>query len=146
MLRFSNYLRIAGLVACAMQPPLAAAKGTATVHWSNGTQRIYEHVTIRVLGTRATPATSKTIVVSQNHCARVGSLERCQPYWTNLIHSGVQQRLDLLRGFEYVNLGRVTTSLPHSAYKLAANGLMLTFSTRHGVTITITGQVDRYYR
>ncbi len=135
---------------CVILSSGVAAKGVASIHLSNGTRRVYRDVEIRVMGRRSIRVASHnelmTIVVNQSGCSKVGVLERCQPYWTDVIRSGIHSRLNFLSGWEYVNRSGTAQRIPHAATLLASNGVLLYLDTRRGETIQITGQIDRYYR
>jgi hypothetical protein len=123
----------------------AFAQGTLRQQESTGTVRVYNDVGIRVVHRtlRITSHDGKgTLVVSQAACSYVGELERCFPQRISLVQGGVTKTIDLVHGTIYVNLTNQRQQLPLSSAQLPGHGILLSFNTRRGTYVTMTGKLD----
>jgi hypothetical protein len=128
----------------ATQP--AQATGTLRVQQSDGTVQVYPDVVIRLISHKAmtiTSADGKGVVkIDQAACSYAGQLRNCLLYHMEWIQSGQLHPINLVRGTIYVNLTAQRQGLPLSSTQLPPNGVLLSFTTKRGTTVSMTGTID----
>lgn len=125
------------------------AKGTARVHASDGSVRVYHNVTIDVVHhtLRVTSADGQTtFVINQSACAYVGMFEHCTPLRISLQRGGTTRTLDIANGTVYINPTNEIQTLPRSSTQLPPRGIMLTVQTKIGTYVAINGRIDSLTR
>jgi hypothetical protein len=135
------------LVLASANPVLAS--GTIRSQESDGTIRVYHHVSINVVHRtlRITTQDGKgTLVINQAACSYVGLLERCYPSKISLEQGGATKPLDLKRGTIYVNTTGQNQQLPLSSQQLPPHGILLSITTMRDTYVTMTGKIDGLVR
>jgi hypothetical protein len=137
-------LAIAGV--CAVGPVPALAGGTMTIVQPDGTQNVYHDVMIKVIHSALyiTSADGKgTLVINRAACSYQGELMVCFATHATLVQSGAVSPLDFKQGTLYVNTSGDWQQLSLSTAKVAPHGIMLSFTTKRGTYISLTGTFDK---
>jgi hypothetical protein len=127
----------------------AFAGGTLRSQESDGTVRVYNNVSIKVVHRtlRITSHDGKgTLVINQASCSYEGALERCSPLKVTLEQGGATKTIALKNGTIYVNPTNENQQLPLSSQQLPGHGILLSFNTQRGTYVSMTGTVDGLVR
>jgi len=124
----------------------AGAKGILRVQQSNGTVQVYDAVVIRLVSHKALTITSAdgkgSLRIDQAACSYAGQLRSCLLYHMTWTQAGETHPIDLVRGTIYVNLTAQQQALPLSSQQLPPNGLLMSFQTKRGTYVSLTGVLD----
>lgn len=138
-------LVLAGAAVCAASSP-ARATGTVTVQQSDGSVRSYPHSTIKLLDKMLSITTADgkgTLVVNRAACSFQSNVLVCLPTSVTLVQNGHSDPLDLSQGTLYVNPTGEKQQLPFSSTQIPPHGLVLSFRTKIGTYVNLTGTIDK---
>ncbi len=124
----------------------ALATGTITIAHADGQTNVYHDVVIKVIHSALyiTSADGKgTIVINRAACAYQDQLMVCLPTSAALVQSGETSALDFKHGTLYVNNTDDPQQLTASTQKVAAHGILLSFSTKRGTYVNLSGRIDK---
>ena len=111
----------------------------------DGTQQSYSDVSIKILHNALylTTANGKgTLVINRAACSYQGEILVCLPTGVTLVQGGNATPLNLTTGTVYLNLTKETQPLALSSAQLPPRSLMMSFSTKRGTFVGLTGQID----
>jgi len=131
---------------CAFGPSTARAMGTMTIQQSNGVTNVYRDVVIKVIHNALymTSADGKgTLVINRAACSYQGDLMVCFATGATLVQAGQTSSLDFKHGTLYVNSTDDAQQLALSTAKVPAHGILLSFSTKIGTYVSLTGTIDK---
>ncbi len=124
----------------------AAATGTLSVQQSSGKVDVYPNSVVRLISGKALTITSAdgkgVLKIDQAACSYAGELRSCLLYHMEWIQAGQVHPIDLVRGTVYVNLTAQRQALPLSSQQLPPNGILLSFLTKRGTNVNMTGTID----
>ena len=140
--------RMAVLLPCALASAvgIARAEGTVTIQQSNGTTNTYDKVTIKVIHSSlfVTSQDGKgTLIINRAACSYQGKILVCLPTSVALVQSGATSPVDLTTGTVYVNMSHTDQQLALSTTKVPPHGVLLSFTTKKGTYVTMTGRIDQ---
>jgi hypothetical protein len=127
----------------------ASAGGTLRSQESDGTVRVYNNVSIKVVHRtlRITSHDGKgTLVINQATCSYEGALQRCNPLKVTLEQGGATKTIGLKNGTIYVNPTNENQQLPLSSQQLPGHGILLSFNTQRGTYVSMSGTIDGLVR
>jgi len=131
---------------CLFGSPAASAMGTATIQQRNGHTDVYHDVVIKVIHNALymTSADGRgTLVINRAACSYQGELLVCFATGATLVQSGQTSSLDFQRGTLYVNSTNDDQQLSLSTTKVPAHGILLSFSTKIGTYVSLSGTIDK---
>lgn len=139
--------RIAIVVfACVLSiPAVAPATGTARIQAPDGNVKVYKNVRIAIEHKQMKLTSADgvgTFVISRAACAAVDKLVRCYPYDAVLKQHGVELPITIVEGTAWLNPGTAKAPVPNSGTQLGPHGVMLSFRTKRGSLVSLTGVVD----
>ncbi|MBV8655450.1 MAG: hypothetical protein JO160_05345 [Candidatus Eremiobacteraeota bacterium] len=143
---------LAALVAACIAvtfPVTARAAGTALVEQPDGTIKVYKDVHIAIRDEEMVLTTSDgigTLVIGKAACTKVGPLIDCIPYDATLYQNGWKDRVMLRSGTVWLNPTADPQPLSHSSAKIAAHGVLLSVTSKHGTYVSLTGTIDEVNR
>ncbi len=127
----------------------ALAQGTLRAQESDGTVRVYDNVSIKIVHRTMRIGSHDgkgTLVINQAACSYVGELERCFPQKVSLEQGGATKTIDLKNGTIYVNPTDQSQQLPLSSQQIPRHGVVLEFNTQRGTYVSMTGTIDGLVR
>jgi hypothetical protein len=127
----------------------ASAKGTLVVTQSNGSQKVYHDVKIRV-GKSDMSLTSSdgkgTLMIGKTDCVQVDHLLRCDAFDATLNQFGEARNMKLPSGTVWLDLSAKPQTISRSAVTVQPDGVRLSFRTEAGTTVTASGAIDQLQR
>jgi hypothetical protein len=142
-MRLSLLALMASVVLCTAA---AGATGTVLIRQSNGQTNVYDDVVIKVIHNALfmTSADGKgTLVINRAACSYQGDLMVCFATGATLIQAGQTSSLDFKTGTLYVNSTDVPQQLALSTQKVQAHGVLLSFTTKLGTYVNLSGRIDK---
>ncbi len=134
------------LFACiAVAPLVAFATGTARIQQSSGDVKTYKNVRIAIQQSQMTLTSADGVgkfVISRAACSAVDKLVRCYPYDAVLKQHGETLPITIVDGTAWLNPTETAQTLPNSTTQLGPHGVMLSFKTKRGSYVSLTGVVD----
>jgi hypothetical protein len=130
----------------ALIPATARATGTITIVQDDGHSNVYDDVEIKVIHNALymTSADGKgTLVINRAACSYQGKVMVCFVTSATLVQSGKTSPLDFKTGTLYVNLTDDPQSLVMSTMKVAPHSVLLSFTTKKGTYVSLTGRLDK---
>lgn len=130
----------------ALNPLTAGATGTMTLVQPNGHTDVYDDVEIKIIhrALYLTSADAKgTIVIDRAACSYQGKLMVCLATGATLVQSGETSSLDFKRGTIYVNDTDDYQALVASTTKVAPHSVLVSFTTKRGTALALTGRIDK---
>ncbi|MGA7354040.1 MAG: hypothetical protein WBW76_01285 [Candidatus Cybelea sp.] len=144
--RTNRLAAIIAIAGCVLIPVVASATGTINIQHKNGTNNIYDDVTIKVFSGSLFLTSHDgdgTIVVTRAACAYQGEIIVCLPTSAALVQEGTSNALNLKSGTIYLNYADQAQPLARSSAKLPAHSIMLALTTRNGTFVTVHGRIDQ---
>jgi hypothetical protein len=141
-------MKAAGVVlfACvAVVPSFALATGTARIQQSDGDVKVYKNVRISIEHQQLKLTSADgvgTFVISRAGCFKVDKLVRCYPSDAVLNQHGQTLPVTIVDGTAWLNPTTSKAQVPNSSTQLAPHGLMMSFKTKRGTFVSLTGVVD----
>ncbi len=126
-------------------PAVASATGTARIQQADGNVKVYKNVHIAIEHKQMLLTSADgvgTFVISRAACAAVDKLVRCYPYDAVLKQRGMTLPITIVDGTAWLNPGTTKAHLPNSTTQLDPHGLMMSFRTKRGSYVSLTGVVD----
>ena len=133
-------------VACLAATPAALAKGTITIVQADGQSNVYHDVVIKVIHSTLYMTSSDgrgTIVINRAACSYQGQLLVCLPTSATLVQSGETSPLDFKHGTLYVNSTDDSQQLTASTQKVDPHSILLSFTTKRGTYVNLSGRIDK---
>jgi hypothetical protein len=133
-------------VACGLAPGTARAMGTVTIRQADGETNTYHDVKIKVLhgALYMTSADGQgTLVINRAACSYQGQLMVCFATSATLVQAGRARPLDFETGTLYLNTTDDPAPLALSSAKVPAHGILLSFSTKRGTYVNLSGRIDK---
>lgn len=124
----------------------AAAAGTVSIRQYDGHTDVYNNVLVKVIHDvlyLTSPDGKGTLIIRRAACAFQGALLVCLPNSAVLVQAGQTSVLQLRNGTLYVNLTSAAQPLPLSTAKVPAGGILLSFTTKHGTYVSLSGRIDK---
>ncbi len=124
----------------------ARAAGTVLIQQSDGHRNTYSDVAIKVIHNALYITSSDgrgTIVINRAACSYQGQLMVCLPTSAALVQSGETSPLDFKNGTLYVNDTDEPQALTMSTAKVPPHGIMLSFTTKRGTYVNLSGRIDK---
>lgn len=137
---------LALIASFALSTAAAGAVGTVTIAQADGTTNVYHDVVIKVIHSALymTSADGKgTLVINRAACAYQGQLLVCLPTSATLVQAGATSPLDFRKGTVYVNDTDDPQQLTLSTTKVAPHSIVLSFTTKRGTYVSLTGTIDK---
>lgn len=144
--RTNRLAAIIAIAGCVLIPVVASATGTINIQHKNGTNNLYDDVTIKVFSGSLFLTSHDgdgTIVVTRAACAYQGKIIVCLPTSAALVQGGASNALILKSGTIYLNYADQAQPLARSSAKLPAHSIMLALTTRNGTFVTVHGRIDQ---
>lgn len=136
------------LFACVGIVPLVAlATGTARIEQTSGDVKTYKNVRIAIEHKEMTLTSADGVgqfVITRAACEAVDKLVRCYPNDAMLKQHGETLPITIVDGSAWLNPTSTKQQVPNSATQLAPHGVMLSFKTKRGSKVSLTGVVDVY--
>ena len=133
---------VAALAICAAP---ARAAGTMLVQQRDGSVKIYKGALIR-FKPYAMAITSSDgygmLVVGHAACTQVGGLVRCLPYDATLEQYGDSYHIRIRSGTIWFNPTETAQLLQYSSARLPPRGVLMSFHTKVGTYVSLTGTID----
>lgn len=126
-------------------PAAASATGTARIQAPDGNVKVYKNVRIAIEHKQMMLTSADgvgTFVISRAACSAVDKLVRCYPYDAVLKQHGMTLPITITEGTAWLNPGSNKVQLPDSGTQLGPHGVMLSFRTKRGSYVSLTGVVD----
>jgi hypothetical protein len=124
----------------------AGATGTVTIIQANGHKDVYDDVEIKVMhgALYLTSADAKgTIVIDRAACSYQGKLMVCLATGATLVQAGETSPLDFRHGTVYVNDTDDYQQLVLSTTKVPPHSVLVSFTTKRGTYLGLTGRIDK---
>ena len=137
---------ILAIAGCVLTPAVANTTGTINIHHKDGTNNIYDDVTIKVFSGSLFLTSHDgdgTIVVTRAACAYQGKIIVCLPISAALVQDGESSALALRRGTIYLNYTSTAQSMSFSSSKLPAKSILLALTLNNGTLINVHGRIDQ---
>jgi hypothetical protein len=134
------------VAACVLDTAAARATGTITIVQADGHTDVYHDVGIKVIHNALfmTSADGKgTLVINRAACSYQGELLVCLPTNATLVQAGETSPLDFRKGTLYVNTTGEPQQLALSTTKVPPNGILLSFTTKRGTYVSLSGRIDK---
>lgn len=131
---------------CLLDPSMARATGTISIHHTAGATNTYSDVEIKVFSGSLFLTSDDgdgTIVVTKAACSYQGKVIVCLPVAAALVQDGKSNALALKNGTIYLNYTNAPQPLSSSSSKLPANSVMMALTTKNGTFITARGRIDQ---
>ena len=135
--------------AAAFAGATSSAAGTFLILHPNGETDTYRNVRIKIIHSAlfVTTADGKgTIVLHRAACSYQGKLLVCLPTSVVLVQGGQSNSIDLKIGTVYVNDTDAAQPLVLSSSKVPAHSVMVSFTTKHGSYVSLSGRIDGVVR
>jgi hypothetical protein len=133
-------------IACLLGTPAARATGTILIQQADGQTNLYHDVVIKVIHNALYMTSSDgrgTLVINRAACSYQGQLMACLPTSATLVQSGQTSPLDFKQGTLYVNSTDDPQPLSASTQKVDAHGIVLSFTTKRGTYVNLSGRIDK---
>jgi hypothetical protein len=141
---------IAVFVGCLIVTEAAAsAKGTMVVTQSDGSQKVYNDVKIRVGESSMSLESSDgkgTLLIGKTDCVPVDHLLRCDAFDATLNQSGEARPMRLPSGTVWLDLSAKPQTISRSSLTVQPHGVRVSFRTEAGTTVTASGSIDELKR
>lgn len=140
---FAAFLTVS---ACAFGSTAARASGTVTIRQANGQTNVYHDVVIKVIhgALFMTSADGKgTLIIARAACSYQGDLMVCFATGATLVQAGETNPLDFRQGTLYVNSTDKPQPLLLSTTKVAPHSVLLSFTTKRGTYVNLSGRIDK---
>ncbi|MBV8637448.1 MAG: hypothetical protein JO322_05135 [Candidatus Eremiobacteraeota bacterium] len=124
---------------------MVSATGTARIQQPDGDVKVYKNVRIAIEHKQMTVTSADgvgTFVISRAACSAVDKLVRCYPYDAVLKQHGMTLPITIVEGTAWLNPSANKAHLPNSGTELEPHGLMLSFRTKRGSYVSLSGVVD----
>lgn len=124
----------------------AGATGTMTIVQADGDRNVYDDVEIKVIhgALYMTSADGKgTLIIQRAACSYQGKLMVCFATNAALVQSGETSALDFKRGTVYANTTDDFQPMVMSSTKVPPHSIMLSFTTKRGTYISLSGRIDK---
>jgi hypothetical protein len=132
--------------ACSLAAPAADAAGIMTIRQADGSTDLYRNVAIKVIHDALfmTSADGKgTLIIHRAACSYQGELLVCFATSATLIQGGKTSSIDLLNGTIYANSTGDPQPMALSTTKIPPHSLVLSFSTKRGTYVNLSGRIDK---
>lgn len=126
-------------------PAVACATGTARIQAPDGNVKVYKNVRIAIEHKQMMLTSADgvgTFVISRAACSAIDKLVRCYPYDAVLKQHGVELPITIVEGTAWLNPSNDKASVPNSGTQLGPHGLTMSFRTKRGSRVSLTGVVD----
>ncbi len=134
------------LFACiAAAPAIVFAAGTARIQLSDGNVKTYKNVRIAIEHNQMMLTSADGVgqfVISRAACTAVDKLVRCYPYDAVLKQHGETLPVTIVDGSAWLNPTNTKQQLPNSSTQLGPHGMTLSFKTKRGSSVSVSGIVD----
>jgi hypothetical protein len=123
----------------------ANATGTFLIQHGNGKVNVYKNVRINVIhgALYVTSADGKgTVVLNRAACSYQGKILVCLPTSVTLVQGGYAKAIDLKIGTVYLNDTDDPQPLALSSRKIPPDSLMVSFTTKSGSYVSLSGRID----
>ncbi len=137
-------LALVAVFACGASP--ARAGGTAMIAQIDGSLDKYDNVSAAIIHKNLFVTTHDgrgTLVIQRAACAYQGQLMVCFPTAVTLVQAGGSKPLDLRDGTIYLNLTDSAQPLALSTTKVAAQSVLLSFTTKRGTYVSVSARLDK---
>ena len=137
-----------GTIAIAATAP-AFATGTGTVRQSDGSQKVYTNVKVRLAREELALTTSDgvgTLVIAKAACTETGMLVQCLPYDATLFQNGQKHEVVLRSGTVWLNPTTSSQTLPNSSTHVPAHGVVVSIVSKAGTRVSFSGTVDEVHK
>jgi hypothetical protein len=127
----------------------ASAKAMAVVTQSDGSQKVYRDVFVRVRGSTISFESSdgkRILTIGKADCTDVGELLRCIPYDVTLDQHGEALQVHLRSGTVWLNPSAKSHAISASSTTIRPHDIMLSFRTETGTTVSANGTIDELER
>jgi hypothetical protein len=128
----------------------ANATGTVLIQQKDGSIESYDDAFVRVWKGELIVTSDDgdgTFVIGDDACAAVGKLMKCLPYDATLYQNGGKFHIPINPGGTvWLNPTSEKQPLPQSGAGLAPHAVLLSFTTKKGTYISLTGKVDEIKR
>lgn len=144
MARAFSFFALAILVA--LTPAAALASGTVHIMQPDGMLQTYPGAQIKIAHDVlfVTSADGKgTLMINRAACSYQGEVLVCFPTSVYLIQGSGPQKLDLTTGTVYVNMTDSKQPLRYTSAQLEPHSVMLSFSTKRGTYVSLSGTFDK---
>jgi len=131
---------------CMFSAVPASAKGTISIHHTDGDVNVYNDVEIKVIhgNLYLTSEDGKgTIIVHKAACSFQGKIMQCFATNATLVQAGETSPLDLKTGTVYLNDTGDPQPLVLSSAKVPPHSVLLSLSTDRGTLINLNGRIDQ---
>ncbi len=133
------------VVALAFGTAAVGAKGTVTVLQTDGRVDVYKDVAVKVIHDALfmTSADGKgTLVIHRAACSYQAELMVCFVTSATLVQAGKTSPLAFRIGTLYVNSTDAPQQLALSTKKVAPHSILLSFTTKRGTYVNLSGRID----
>ena len=138
---------VPALLGCfALATIAAGATGTVTIVQPNGNSNVYNNVEIKIIHSALyiTSADGKgTMVVNKAACSYQDKLMVCFATNATLVQSGKTSPLDFKRGTIYLNDTDDFQPLVLSTEKVPPHSVLISFTTKRGTSVSLSGRIDK---
>lgn len=146
-----GFLRTSALTAAvsAMLTATAGAAGTILIQHKHGPTNTYDDVEVKVLHGSLYLTTDDgdgTLVVNKAACWYQGKVMVCLPSSAIVVQDGEANALDLTTGTVYLNDTDDAQPLLMTSQRIPAHGVMVSFTTKIGTYVNLTGTIDQVVR
>ena len=124
----------------------AGAAGTALIKQTDGSLDTYDNVSVAIVHKNLFVSTHDgkgTLVIQRAACAYQGELMVCFPTAVTLVQGGASKAVDLRNGTIYLNLTDQAQPLMLSTTKVPPHSMLLSFTTKLGTYVSVSGRIDR---
>lgn len=124
----------------------AGAEGTALIKQTDGSLDTYDNVSVAIVHKNLFVTTHDgkgTLVIQRAACAYQGELMVCFPTAATLVQGGASKPIDLRTGTIYLNLTDQAQQLVLSTTKVPPQSMLLSFTTKRGTYVSVSGRIDR---
>jgi phenylpropionate dioxygenase-like ring-hydroxylating dioxygenase large terminal subunit len=126
-----------------------SAKALVVVTQSDGSQKVYHDVFVRVRGSALSLTSSDgkgLLTIGKDDCTEVGELLRCVPSDITLDQHGEAVQLKLRSGTVWLNLSARAQHLSSPSSTVRPHDVMISFRTEDGTTVSANGHIDELQR
>lgn len=112
----------------------------------NGSLETYNNVSVAIIHKNLFVTTRDgkgTLVVHKAACSYQGQIMVCFPTSITLVQGGESVPLDLRNGTIYLNLTDAARQLVLSTTKMPAQSMLLSFTTKRGTYVSVSGRIDK---
>jgi hypothetical protein len=124
----------------------AGAAGTVMIRQSTGETNVYHDVGIKVIHGALYMTTRDgqgTLVINRAACSYQGPLMVCFATGATLVQAGKTRAVDFQKGTIYVNSTDEPAAMLLSTTKVPPHSLLLSFSTKRGTYVSLSGRIDK---